>query len=295
MQKISKIYKTLIFGGEVSLAVCDTTELVREAIRRHMLTPVAAAALGRTMSATAYLCSWLKEENSSLSVTIRGGGAGGKICAAGDGALCIRGFVEHPGVSLPPRDDGKLDVGGFVGSSGTLTVIRDDGEGIPFVGTSALVSGEIAEDLSAYFLTSEQRPTALALGVSIGTDGDCIGAGGVFFQPLPGASETAVSRTEEAIREFSHISSRIEEEGAERIIASFSPETAIEEREIAFKCHCSRERVAGVISSLGKKEAEEIVKEQGKISVYCHYCNTTYDFTEEEVGAIFSEEGKHEG
>lgn len=295
MQKISYILKTLIFGGEVSLAVCDTTALVREAIRRHHLSPVAAAALGRTMSATAYLCSWLKDEESSLSVTVAGDGAGGKICVAGDGALHLRGFAERPEVSLPPRADGKLDVGGFVGRCGTLTVIRDDGEGIPFVGTSELVSGEIAEDISAYFLTSEQRPTAVALGVKIAPDGDCIAAGGVFLQPLPGASEEAISRAEEAIAGFSRISSRIEEEGAERIVASFSPETDAERREIFFRCHCSRERISSVIASLGKQEAENIIREQGKISVYCHYCNTTYDFTGEEVAAIFSEEGKHEG
>ncbi len=292
MQKNSKLLKTLICGGEVSLAVCDMTAVVGEAIRRHHLTPVAAAALGRTMSATAYLCSWLKEEKSSLSVTVNGGGAGGKICVAGDGALRLRGFVEHPEVSLPPRADRKLDVGGFVGRTGTLTVIRDDGDGIPFVGTSALVSGEIAEDFSAYFLTSEQRPTALALGVKIAADGGCIGAGGIFFQPLPGASEESISYVEGAIGKFSHISSAIAEEGAEGVMRGLSGGANVDERTVSFQCRCSRERISSLILSLGEREAEDILREQGKISVYCHYCNTAYDFTREDVKAIFSERGE---
>ena len=161
----SIILKTLIASGSVSLAVLDTTAAVGEGVSRHGLSPVAAAAFGRTLTAGAYLCSWLKEEKSSLSVTVAGDGAGGKISVAGDGNLHMRGFVENGEVSLPPRADGKLDVGGFVGRCGTLTVVRDDGTGVPFVGTSELVTGEIAEDLSAYFLKSEQRPTAVALGV----------------------------------------------------------------------------------------------------------------------------------
>ena len=185
-ETVSKLYRALVWNERVSLAVLDTTALVNEAIVRHALSPVAAAALGRTLTATAYLAGWLKEEKSSLSVSVDGGGAGGKIGTAADGALNIRGFIEHPDVQLPPRADGKLDVGRCVGKNGTFTVIRDDGEGIPFVGTSPLVSGEIAEDLSAYFLTSEQRPTAVALGVKIAPDGRCIGAGGVFFAAASG-------------------------------------------------------------------------------------------------------------
>lgn len=283
------IYKTLIWDDQVSLAVLDTTALVNEAIRRHALTPVAAAALGRTMSATAYLCSWLKAAESSLSVTIKGNGAGGKICVAGDGELHIRGFVEHPEVDLPPRADGKLDVGGFTGREGTLTVIRDDGEGIPFVGTSELVSGEIAEDISAYFFASEQRPTAVALGVKIGTDGTCLAAGGLFLQPLPGADENVLTKIEEAMGSFTHLSTLIEELGAEGVLKMLAPTEAYDVREFGFCCHCSRERVAGLISSLGREEAESILKDEGKISVYCHYCNTTYDFDADETAALFGD------
>ena len=287
-QTISKIYKTLVFDDAVSLAVLDTTALVNEAIRRHQLSPVAAAALGRTLTATAYLASWLKDGESSLSVSVNGGGAGGKIGAAADGALNVRGFIEHPDVMLPPRADGKLDVGSCVGKRGTLTVIRDDGAGIPFVGTSELVSGEIAEDFSAYFLTSEQRPTAIALGVKIAPDGTCSGAGGVFLQPLPGADEETLVRTERAIGAYAALSSVIEREGAQRILHDFDI-TGLSEREVRFRCHCSRERAASAVLSVGRKEAENIVREEGSIVVHCHYCNTDYTFDGEDVARLFGE------
>ncbi len=281
------ISKTLIWDGSVSLAVLDTTDLVRKTIRRHRLSPVAAAALGRTMSATAYLCSWLKEGKSSLSVTVKGDGVDGKICVAGDGDLNLRGFCEHPDADLPLRADGKLDVGSFTGRHGTLTVIRDDGDGIPFVGTSELVSGEIAEDFSAYFLTSEQRPTAVALGVKIGTQGDCIAAGGLFLQPLPGAGEEILSRIEREMSAFTQISSLIEEKGCEGVLRMLAPTERAETRPVRFRCHCSRERIGQLLLSLGREEALSILRDEGSISVYCHYCNTNYQFNEEETLALF--------
>lgn len=294
MQK-SMIARQLIWDGTVSLAVLDTTALVAEAISRHGLSALAAAALGRTLTATAYLCSWLKEEGSVISVTVDGHGAGGKIRTAGDGALNLRGFVDHPDVVLPPRADGKLDVGGFTGRDGTITVVRDDGEGIPFVGTSPLRSGELGDDFSAYFLISEQRPTAIALGVRIATDGSCLGAGGVFLQPMPGADEEAFSRTEAAIGRYREISRRIAEEGAEGIFSDFGlpfpEETA---REIRFRCRCSRERAAAAVFAMGKAEALALLKEEGAIRVHCHDCNTTYEFTRREVEHLFGGGGHGE-
>ncbi len=282
----SVIYKTLIWDDTVSLALLDTTHAVREAALRHRLTPVAAAALGRTLTATAYLCSWLKSEESGIAVTFDGGGAGGKIFAAGDGALRIRGFCEHPEADLPPRADGKLDVGNFTGKSGTLTVVRDDGEGIPIVGTSELISGEIAEDFSAYFLTSEQRPTAIALGVKYG-DG-VISAGGLFLQPLPGAGEDTLSRIEETMRGYTSFSDLLMKEGAEGILGRFTEE-APSVRPVRFACRCSRERVMDLLRSLGREEAEAILREEGEIRVHCHECNTDYLFGAEDLGALFGD------
>ncbi len=287
-ETVSKLYRALVFDERVSLAVLDTTAVVNEAIVRHRLSPVAAAALGRTMTAAAYLAGWLKEPSSSLSVSVDGGGAGGKVCVAADGALHVRGFVGQPCLQLPLRADGKLDVGGFVGREGTLTVIRDDGDGIPFVGTSALVSGEIAEDFSAYFLTSEQRPTAVALGVQIAPQGECIGAGGVFLQPLPGAGEEAVAFCEEQIARFSDLSSAIARDGAQGVLHGFGVADAFG-REVRFACRCSRERAASAVLAMGREDAFALLAEQGKIDVHCHYCNTDHTFDENDLRKLFRE------
>ncbi len=282
------ILKTLICGGSVSLTVIDSTAVVAEGMRRHHFSAVAAAAFGRTLTACAYLCSWLKGEKSSLAVTVNGGGVGGKICVAGDSFLRMRGFVEHPDAELPPRQDGKLDVGGFVGKDGTITVVADDGTGIPFTGTSELVSGEIAEDFSAYFLTSEQRPTAVALGVRVkGTQ--ILGAGGVFLQPLPGAGEEAFSYCEEQVGLFRNLSSLIEEKGADGVLRMLT-DGAYTERDFSYRCHCSAKRAESAVLSLGKQDAYALLKEQGKISVHCHYCNTDYTFSKEDLKRLFGEE-----
>lgn len=287
-ETVSKLYRALVFDERVSLAVLDTTALVNEAISRHALSPVAAAALGRTMTAAAYLAGWLKEERSSLSVSVDGGGKGGKIGVAADGALNVRGYIEHPNVQLPPRADGKLDVGACVGKDGTFTVIRDDGDGIPFVGTSPLVSGEIAEDVSAYFLTSEQRPTAVALGVKIGKDGKCIGAGGVFLQPLPGAGDEALDFAQEQIAKYAHLSGIIETAGAKSVLDTFDAKD-ISVRDVRFQCHCSRERAASAVLSMGRSDAYALLAEQGTICVHCHYCNTDYTFDEDDLRKLFGE------
>ena len=157
------ILRGLIWNGEVSLAVADTTRLVGRAIEIHGLSPLSATALGRTLTVAAYMCSSLKEERGALSVSVKGDGIGGPIYVSGDKKLRMRGYIDNPQAFLPPNARGKLDVGGCVGRNGTLSVVREDGEGIPFVGTTPLVSGEIGEDFAAYFAYSEQLPTAIAV------------------------------------------------------------------------------------------------------------------------------------
>ena len=281
------ILRGLICGGEVSLAVEDTTRLVNEAIRIHGLSPLSAAALGRALTAAAYMCSSLKEERGALSLTIKGNGVGGTVCVSGDKALHMRGYIDEPHADLPPNAAGKLDVGGCIGREGTLTVVRDDGEAIPFVGTTELVSGEIGEDVAAYFAYSEQRPTAVAVGVKIGTDGRCLGAGGVFLQPMPGASEESIAFAEAQIAEFAAVSSLMEACTAEEVWRNFFGDPAAAESFYAqypvYKCNCSRDYIEGLLASLGEEELASILREQGKIDVHCHYCNTDYEFTEEDV------------
>lgn len=273
------ILRGLICGGEVSLAVADTTSLVNEAIRIHGLSALSAAALGRTLTAAAYMCSSLKEDRGALSVTIKGDGVGGGIYVSGDKALHMRGYIENPQTYLPPNAMGKLDVGGCVGKNGYISVVRDDGENQPFVGTTPLVSGEIGEDFAAYFAYSEQLPTALAVGVKIGTDGTCLGAGGVFMQPLPGASEESIRFVEETIGKFAAVSTMMQEHTAEEVLHEFFGAVQFYTCFPEYKCNCSRNYIEGVLVALGEKELRAAIAEQGKIEVHCHYCNTDYTFT----------------
>lgn len=286
MQKKDVILRGLAFDGEVSVAVADTTQLVNEAIRIHRLSPLSAAALGRTLTVAVYMCSSLKAEHGALSVSVKGNGVGGSIFVSGDKALHMRGYIENPHAELPPNDKGKLDVGGCVGKEGYLSVVRDDGDNRPYVGTTALVSGEIGEDFAAYYAESEQLPTAIAVGVKIGKDGKCLGAGGVFLQPMPGAKEENICRADEAIRQFGAVSSMLESKTAEEILQEYFGSVKFYSLLPEYKCNCSRNYIEGVLAAMGESELRSVIEEQGKIEVHCHYCNTDYEFTPEEVEEI---------
>ena len=283
MEKSDVILRGLVYNDEVSVAVADTTALVNEAIRIHSLSALSAAALGRTLTVAAYMCSALKQERGALSVTIKGDGAGGHIYVSGDSELNMRGYIENPQAELPPNARGKLDVGGCVGKNGYISVVRDDGENRPFVGTTELVSGEIGEDFAAYYAYSEQLPTAIAVGVKIGTDGTCLGAGGVFLQPLPGASEESIQKAEQAILQFSAISSMLETSSAEEILKKYFGEVKFYTRKPVYKCNCSRNYIEGILTAMGEEEIRSVLAEQGEIRVHCHYCNTDYVFTPQDA------------
>ena len=164
--------------------------------------------------------------------------------------------------------------------------MRDDGDNVPFVGTTELVSGEIGEDFAAYFAYSEQLPTALAVGVKIGTDGNCLGAGGVFMQPLPGAGEESIRYVEETIGKFGAVSSMMQEHTAEEVWRAHFGEVQFYTQFPEYKCNCSRNYIEGVLAALGEKELRAAIAEQGKIEVHCHYCNTDYTFTPEDAEEI---------
>ncbi len=284
---MNKLIKALIFNDEISLSVLDTTDMVNDAIRIHKLSPVCAAALGRTLTVCTFMSSNLKNTSDKLSVTINGGGEGGKITVCGNGELNMRGFIDNPQVDLPLRADGKLDVGRLVGKNGRLTVIRSMGLKEPYSGSSELVSGEIAEDFTAYYAYSEQQPTAIALGVKIGTDGTCIGAGGVIMQAMPGASEGALVMAEDVMSQLKNLSSLIETIGAEGIIDRFIGEVKSTTYHPEYKCLCSREYIEKVLISLGKEELQDIVKKEGKIQVNCEFCDKIYEFNGDDVDGFF--------
>ena len=274
----------------MSLSVLETTEMVNDAIKIHKLSPVAAAALGRTLTVCTFMSSNLKSKEDKLSVTVAGDGPGGKITVCGNGNLDMRGYIDNPNVNLPLRSDGKLDVGGCVGKNGRITVIRSMGLKDPYSGSSALVSGEIAEDFTAYYALSEQQPTAIALGVRIGVDYKCVGAGGVIIQALPGADEENLIKAEKIIGSLKNISSLIEDMGAEGVIDKYFGEVLYGEKNVytpAYRCLCNKDYIEKLLISLGKEEIDDILDKEGKIEVSCQFCDKVYSFGKEDAEKLF--------
>lgn len=286
---MNKLYKTLVYDKQISLSVLDTTDMVNEAIRIHNLSPVCSAALGRTLTVCTYMSSGLKSEKDKLSVTVAGDGPIGKITVCGNGFLQMRGSVDNPSVDLPLKPNGKLDVAGAVGK-GRLTVVKSMGLKEPYSGSAKLVSGEIAEDFTAYYAYSEQQPTAIALGVKIGKDGKCLGAGGVILTVLPYAEEKNLVKAEEVMKNFSDVSTKIQTLGVEGIIEKYFKNDLGEQVSKyypEYKCLCSDDYVKGILVSLGKKELLDIIEKEGEISVDCEFCRKKYKYNEKDVESFF--------
>ena len=285
---MGKIYKTLIYDGQISLSVLDTTDVVNKAIELHGLTPLCAAGLGRALTVASFMATALKDENEKLSVTIDGNGVGGKIVVCADGNLNVRGSIVNPHADLPLKPNGKLDVGGLVGNEGMITVVKNLGLKEPYVGKCKLVSGEIGEDFAAYYAYSEQQPTAIAIGVLVKND-KCIGAGGVILQPLPDCAEENIGKAEKLIAEFSDVSRKINEIGIDGIIKKYFDEYEFTKYETQYKCGCSREYVDKVLIALGKKELSDIIEKDGKIEVCCEFCDKKYVYGQKDVEELFGE------
>ncbi len=285
---MGKIYKTLIYDGQISLSVLDTTDVVNKAIELHGLTPLCAAGLGRALTVASFMAASLKDENEKLSVTIDGNGVGGKIVVCADGSLNVRGSIVNPHADLPLKPNGKLDVGGLVGNEGTITVVKNLGLKEPYVGKCKLVSGEIGEDFAAYYAYSEQQPTAIAVGVLVKND-KCIGAGGVILQPLPDCAEENIGKAEKLIAEFSDVSRKINEIGIDGIVKKYFDEYEFTKYETQYKCGCSREYVDKVLIALGKKELSDIIEKDGKIEVCCEFCDKKYVYGQKDVEELFGE------
>lgn len=283
---MGQMYKTLIYDGQISLSVLDTTDIVNKATEYHKLSPLAAAGLGRALTVGSFMSTSLKNENEKLSITISGNGVGGKIVVAADGNFNVRGSILNPQTDLPLKPNGKLDVGGLVGNDGFITVVKDLGLKEPYVGKCRLVSGEIGEDFAAYFAYSEQQPTAIAVGVLI-KNYKCIGAGGVILQPLPDCSEEALEKAEKLIGEFSDVSKKISEVGASGIIEKYFTEYDFTEYKTEYKCGCSKKYVDKVLISLGRNEFSDIIDKEGKIEVSCEFCNKKYVYGKNDEERLF--------
>ena len=283
------LVRGMTMDGLVKVVAIRSTELVRKAAQIQGTTPNATAAFGRALTAASMMGNMQKVENGSMTLQIKSDGPMGGLVCVSDPTGNVRGYVYNPKVPLVEKHPGKLDVGATVGA-GTLTIIRDLQMKEPYVGSIELVSGEIGDDVTAYFVQSEQIPTACALGVLVDTDMSVKVAGGYLIQLLPGATEETITAVEEGIRRAGAVTAMLE--------AGMTPEDILgqvcgalgvvfmETTEVSYKCYCSRERVTSALISLGRKELTEIAEEGKTFPVECQFCDVIYEFTPEQIREI---------
>ncbi|MCI9465646.1 MAG: Hsp33 family molecular chaperone HslO [Ruminiclostridium sp.] len=261
--------------------------MVQRAREIHHTLPVATAALGRTLMAASMMGQQLKEEKGSLTLRINGGGPLGGILAVSDSGGNVRGYVQNGQIELPLKGPAKLDVGSAVGTAGALTVIKDLRMKEPYVGTIPLASGEIAEDITAYFVESEQIPTACALGVLVDRDLSVAAAGGYLIQLLPGADDSVIDKIEAGITRVGQVTEKLNQGvSAEELLGLVLGDFQLEKLEtvpVAYRCYCSRERMRTALVSLGKQELLDIIAEQGRAEMTCQFCDAVHVFEREEL------------
>ena len=281
------LVRCMSMDGFVKCVAIRSTEIVRRGAEIHGTTPNATAAFGRALTAASMMGNMQKVENGSMTMQIKGGGPIGNIVVVSDPVGNVRGYVYEPKVPLVEKHPGKLDVGATVGADGTLTVIRDLQMKEPYVGSVELVSGEIGDDVTAYFAQSEQTPTACALGVLIDRDQSVKVAGGYLIQLLPGAPEETIDKLEQGIRRAGAVTPMLEAGMTpEDILGAVCGDLGVlflETTEVSYKCYCSRERVEAALISLGKKELTEIMEEGKTFPVECQFCDTVYEFTSDDI------------
>lgn len=282
-----QLIRAISADGRIKAVAVSTRELTERARQIHQTLPVATAALGRALAAASMMGNALKEEGASLTLQLKGGGPLGTVLAVSDSLGNVRGTVDHPQVDLPLREDGKLNVGAAVGSEGTLTVIRDLGMKEPYVGSVALVGGEVAEDLAAYFVESEQIPTACGLGVLVDRDQSVRAAGGYLIQLLPGAGDDVAEQVESGILLAGSVTDLLDgRDDPEVLLRTVLPgfELEILERAtVEYRCYCSRERMERALISLGPDELRDILEEQGEAELTCRFCDRTQTFSREDL------------
>lgn len=287
------LVRAMTRDGFVKITAVETTEIVRRAREIHHTTAVATAALGRVLSACSMIGNMQKNDQGSVTLTIKGDGPLGTLLATADPEGNVRGYVENAQVELMEKYQGKLDVGAAVGSSGTLTLIRDLHMKEPYVGTVELLGGEIAEDVASYFVESEQVPTVCALGVLLNRDQTVDVSGGYLLQLLPGAPDSLIDQLESAVMAAGNVSNLLKEgatpEDIIRMVLVGMDVEILETTPISYKCYCSRERVEKTIISLGAKEMQSIIDDGEDIHVDCQFCDTIYTFTPDEIQKLLDE------
>ena len=287
-----RIVRAISSDGMVQAAAIYSRNLTERARQIHKTLPVATAALGRALAGASMMGNALKGQGASLTLQIKGGGPLGTVLAVSDNEGNVRGYVTNPQVELPLRADGKLDVGGAVGHEGTLTVIKDLHMKEPYVGTIDLLGGEIAEDIADYFVESEQIPTACGLGVLVDRDQSVKAAGGYLIQLMPGATEDTIVKVEGGIMAAGPVSALLEQDpDPEKLLREVMSDfelKILETQPVAYKCYCSRERVERALISMGRKELEDLLREQGGCRLSCQFCDTVYDFSADDIRRLLA-------
>ena len=291
---MDRIIRATAGDGLIKMAVISARDTVQRAREIHNCSPTAAAALGRTLCGASLLGEAMKEEKASLTIRVNGGGPLGSVVAVSDHEGYVRGYVENPGVQLPLRADGKLDVGGAVGRDGMLTVSRDLGLREPYIGSTELRSGEIAEDLTAYLLESEQVPSACALGVLVDRDRSIKAAGGFLVQLMPGADEALIDRLEENIFLMDQLTTVLDEDGPEalfeQVLKGFEYHV-VAEAPVGYRCPCTRERVGLALSVVDESELREMIEAGKDVEILCQFCDRRYVFSPVDLREILSDKG----
>lgn len=283
------IIRATAANDQIRAFAAVTTEMVETAREHHNTSPVATAALGRFLTAGAMMGSMMKGEKDVLTLQIKAGGPLQGITVTADSQGNVKGYVGNPDVCIPANSKGKLDVAGAVGP-GFLTVIKDMGLKEPYSGQVMLQTCEIAEDLTYYFATSEQVPSAVGLGVLMNKNNTVRQAGGFIVQLMPFAEEEVISRLEQNVQKINSVTNLLEEGHTpesllEKVLEGFDVQIN-EKMDTRFRCNCSKERVAKALISIGRKELNEMIQEGKPIEMNCHFCNTNYNFTVEELKEI---------
>ena len=283
------IVRATAANSQIRAFVVTSRDLVEEARSRHNLSPVATAALGRLLTAGSMMGSMMKSEKDILTLQIKCSGPIGGLTVTADSQANVKGYVVNPDVMLPPSDKGKLDVGKAL-DLGVMNVIKDMGLKEPYVGQTHLVSGEIAEDLTYYYATSEQVPSSVALGVLMNKDNTVKRAGGFIIQLMPFADEEVIDKLEKKIGEITSITALLDQDMTpemilDYVLGDFGVEI-LDKVPTKFDCNCTKERVEKAVVSIGKKDIQEMINDGEAIEVNCHFCNTHYNFSIEELKNI---------